>query len=219
MLESHIERAPRSNGAPRSEKRPRRTQKERSAETRALLLEVTVSCLAELGYVGTTSKVVAERAGLSRGAQLHHFGTKAQLVTTALQHLFDRRFEEFTRGFSEMREGTDPAEAAVELLWGIMSGPSGYAYLELVCAARTDPELRDAIIALNARLDEQVDVTFRKLFKGAPGSEEHFDIAWTALFALMEGLAFEKIVRKEDDRVDRVVSALKAFAPMLIRAS
>src|SRR5258706_14432846 len=67
--------------------RRRRTQAERRAGTRALLLEATVECLAERGYAGTTTTEVARRAGLSRGAQLHHFGTKTDLVTAAVEHL------------------------------------------------------------------------------------------------------------------------------------
>ncbi len=176
-----------------------------------------MNCLAELGYVGTTSKLVAERAGLSRGAQLHHFGTKAQLVTMALEYLFERRLEEFRAGFDGLPEGAEPAEAAVELLWSILSGPSGYAYLELVCASRTDAALREAIITLNARLDDQVDALFRELFAVTPGAEDHFDIAWTALFCLLEGLAFEKVVRKSDRRVDRVVTAVKRVLPLIVQ--
>lgn len=198
-------------------RRRRRSQKERSAETRAILLEVTVGCLAELGYVGTTSKLVAERAGLSRGAQLHHFGTKAQLVTMALGHLFERRLEEFREGFGALPKGADPVEAAVDLLWSIFQGPSGYAYLELAGAARTDPDLREAIVALNAEMDARVDALFRDLFAGSVGAEEHFDIAWTALFCLLEGLAIERVVRADDRRIDRVVAVLKQVLPAVLR--
>lgn len=198
-------------------RRARRTQKQRSAETRALLLDVTVECLAELGYAGTTSKVVAERAGLSRGAQLHHFGTKAQLVTEALEHLFDKRFEEFRAGVDSVRGHENPTGAAFELLWNIMSGPSGSAYLELVCAARTDPVLLDAVVELNARMDGRVDALVSEVFEEAPGNEGFFEIGWTAVLALMEGLAFERIVRRDDARVPQVIEVLKQYAPALLR--
>src|SRR5229473_7754051 len=86
---------------------PRRTQEERSASTRARLLDATISCLSELGYARTTTTEIAERAGVSRGAQLHHFPTKAELVTTAVEHLFEKRTEEFRRAFESLPESAD----------------------------------------------------------------------------------------------------------------
>lgn len=64
-----------------------RTQEERSAATRAALLDATVACLVDYGYASLTTTRVVERAGVSRGAQVHHFPTKAQLVTEAVRHL------------------------------------------------------------------------------------------------------------------------------------
>ncbi len=202
--------------APSPKPRQRRSQAERSAETRALLLDVTVECLAELGYAGTTSKIVAERAGLSRGAQLHHFGTKAQLVTGALEHLFQRRVQEFRRGLEQLPDDVDATGPALELLWSILSGPSGYAYLELVSAARTDPELRECIVRENAKIDAQVDELFAEIFVSKPGSEGFLEIGWTAIMGLMEGLALELVVRRDDARVDGVIQMLKQLAPTVM---
>src|SRR5205823_12845827 len=81
---------------------PRRAQAERRAETRGRLLDATLECLAELGYAGTTATEVVRRAGLSRGAQVHHFPTKAELVVAAVEHLFQRRHEEFRQAFADL---------------------------------------------------------------------------------------------------------------------
>lgn len=69
----------------------RSRQADRSAGTRQALLDATVMCLVEDGYVGTTGPAIADRAGLSRGAQLHHFGTRDQLVVAAVEHLAQMR--------------------------------------------------------------------------------------------------------------------------------
>jgi len=197
-------------------RRLRRTQGQRSAETRALLLDVTIECLAELGYSKTTAQIVADRAGVSRGAQLHHFGTMPQLVTAAMEHLFERRDREFRDAFTQMPEGASPIDYGIDLLWRILSGPTGYAYLELVSAARTDPDLKSAMVALTRRMDAGVDLTFRELFDSVPGGEGMFDLIWTGLFSLMEGLAIEKIVREDDVRVEQVLGALKQLARLAI---
>src|ERR1041385_1513309 len=99
----------------------RRTQEERSAATRARLLDATIACLSDLGYSRTTTTEIADRAGVSRGAQLHHFPTKAELVTTAVEHLFRRRDAEFRAAFRKLPEGTDRDRAAIDLLWSMVS--------------------------------------------------------------------------------------------------
>jgi AcrR family transcriptional regulator len=203
-------------GTPIRGRRRRRTQKERREETRALLLDVTVQCLAELGWAGTTTTVVAERAGLSRGAQLHHFGNKPELVVAAMEHLFERRVKEFRDAMTSLPPHTDVASAALDLLWKIFSGPTYYAYMELVVASRTDPEIRDVIVELNRRFDRAVDATFNEFFEQRPENAEVFDVAWTAILALLGGLAFERIVRPADPRIDEVVVLMKRFAPALL---
>ena len=47
---------------------------------RQRLLEACVECLVERGWSGTSTTLVSQRAGVSRGAQLHHFPTKNDLV-------------------------------------------------------------------------------------------------------------------------------------------
>ena len=62
-------------------------QEERTRAMRARLLEATIECLVERGWAGTSTTVVSQRAGVSRGAQLHHFPTKNALVLAAVEHL------------------------------------------------------------------------------------------------------------------------------------
>jgi AcrR family transcriptional regulator len=198
-------------------RRRRRTQKERSAETRGLLLEATVECLAELGYTGATSQVIAERAGVSRGAQLHHFGSKMTLVIQAMDYLFERRLADFREGYRDLPRDVDTVSATLDLLWSLVAGPSGYAYLELVMAARTDPDLRAAMRSLTKRMDHAVEATFAELFESTGQARDLFTVAWTGVFALMEGLAIERIVRPDDERLDEVLVLLKRMAPMAMR--
>ena len=195
---------------------PRRTQEERSASTRARLLDATIACLFELGYAGTTTTEIAERAGMSRGAQLHHFPTKAELVTTAVDYIFEKRTEEFRKAFATLPVGVDRTAAAVDLLWSMVSGPTFYAWLELVVAARTDPELRPTVEAIGKRFGENVDRTFRELFPGAAGSNAFLDLAPMFTFALLQGLALDKISGGEEVKIVTVLSLWKGLAAIAI---
>lgn len=65
---------------PGDQPRARRTQEERSASTQGRLIDAAIECLCDLGYADTTTGAVVERAGLSRGALLHHFRTREALM-------------------------------------------------------------------------------------------------------------------------------------------
>jgi AcrR family transcriptional regulator len=197
----------------------RRTQAERSATTRAQLLDATIECLFELGYVRTTTSEIAERAGLSRGAQLHHFPTKAELVTTAVEHLFARRHGEFVAAIARLPAGADRASAAIDLLWSMVSGPTFYAWLELAVAARTDPELKRSVGALTSHFIEVVQRTFPQLFPPPTEPNPFYDIAPTFVFALMDGLALHEIHAANPERRHQTLAALKGLARLALPPS
>ena len=198
--------------------RTRRTQAERRSSTRGRLLDATIDCLGDLGYARTTTPEIARRAGLSRGAQLHHFPTKAELVTSALEHLFERRHAEFLCAFAELPPGADRLAAAIDIVWEMVSGPTGSAWLELAVAARTDPELRERFRTTASRLVDTIEQTFRRLFV-APGKPNPFyETAPRFLFALLEGLALARMHVGDSERVTETLDVLKALAHTVMPA-
>nr|WP_297542443.1 TetR/AcrR family transcriptional regulator [Amycolatopsis sp.] len=119
-----------------------RTQEERSAAMRQRLLDATIDCLVEFGYAGTTTTRVADRAGVTRGAQVHHFPAKADLVTSAIRHLAAKRTEVAMAEIDRLKASADPVGDALQLMWEMHQGPVFSATVELWVASRTDPELR-----------------------------------------------------------------------------
>ena len=119
----------------------RRTQEQRSAQTRARLLDATIECLVRYGYNGTTTPRVAEMAGVTRGAQVHHFGSKNDLVIAALQHLAAKRTAAVVGNVADLTTARDPIGGLLDLLWEVHQGPMFIAAVELWVAGRTDPAL------------------------------------------------------------------------------
>jgi len=74
---------------PRPEVRPR-THAERSAETRAAILEAVSESVGTLGFKRTTSTEIARRAGVTWGAVQHHFGGKDGMLVAVLEDSFGR---------------------------------------------------------------------------------------------------------------------------------
>jgi AcrR family transcriptional regulator len=195
----------------------RRTQAERRATTRAQLLEATVDCLAELGYARTTTTEVAVRAGLSRGAQLHHFGTKAELVTAAVEHLHVRLLDEFRAAMGSLPAGADALEASIDLLWDLYSSPLTVAWMELSLAARTDPELRARMAELDRRFMAGAQAAFADVLP-AQAADPGFSVAPLFTLAILDGLALRRLVVRDDDEVTAVLGALKAVAQLMAPA-
>src|SRR5437763_10819626 len=187
----------------------RRTQAERRAETRGRLLDATLECLAELGYAGTTTTEVVRRAGLSRGAQVHHFPTKAELVVAAVEHLFQRRHEEFREAFADRERSLD---AAIDLLWEMFQGPTFDAWLELVVAGRTDAELRAEVVRVTNRFDEGTSQIFADLFPDIVPDELKPVVLGFAIH-LMNGSALSRMSGIEDT-ADASIEILKTLARM-----
>lgn len=195
----------------------RRTQAERSSATRALLLDATVESLIDLGYSATTTTAIAERAGVSRGAQLHHYPTRAALVVAAVEHLAQKIGSELSRDLDRLR-GSDQHRlvALVDVLWAHYESPLFEAWLELAIAARTDSELRRCLApverGVRAALERMVGDLFASATKTA--GTPHQLVALT--FHLLQGLAIERSVLTESPRTRkrreaRTIKAWKAI--------
>jgi AcrR family transcriptional regulator len=197
-------------------RRGRRTQEERSQATRALLLDATLASLEEVGYGRTSTVEVARRAGVSRGAHLHHFPTKAELVADAVRHLFARRHAEFLEAFRRLDRKTARLDAAIDLLWSMVRGPTFVVWLELVVAARTDPELARAVHALSREFQETVEETFRALFPGADDGNPFVEVAPHFAFSLLEGMALTGLATGVDGDAIGGVAALKRLARLVL---
>lgn len=185
------------------------TQAERTAATTEKLLDATVAVLIERGYRGTSLPEVCKRAGVSRGAQLHHYPTKEALVAAAIEHLLTRRVRELGDRFSRARSGVLDLGDAAAKLWSIYTGDTFYAWLELVVAARTEPELRKLLAAVDKRFASRAEQLVKTFL--LPHVEEEVEIAATArlILAMFDGLATHRILSRDDAGAKR---ALKVAA-------
>ena len=178
----------------KSNSRPRRTQEERSATTRAALLDATIDCLVEYGYSSLTTTRVVERAGVSRGAQVHHFPTKAQLVTEALRHLAVKRIQEFAQTMPELPASEEKRISRIlDLIWEQHMSPLFEAALELWVAARTDPELKAALVAVERDVSKAIAEAGPSLFPDMSAQADFHTDVQTAIAAI-RGMAMLKFV-------------------------
>ncbi|RKE23199.1 TetR/AcrR family transcriptional regulator [Streptomyces sp. TLI_171] len=135
----------RTPGAPAA----RTPQQDRSRATRRRLLEAAVECLAEVGWNGSTVLVVAERAGVTRGAAQHHFRTREDLFTAAVEHVAAERLAVVLADVAQLPPpGPARTQAVVEAIVRLYTGPLFRAALHLWVAAATEDPLRERIVSL-----------------------------------------------------------------------
>jgi AcrR family transcriptional regulator len=195
---------------------PDRRVQARSTATRQALLDAAIESLVERGYAATTTIETARRAGVSRGAQQHHFPTKALLVTAAVEHLLARRSAEFRAAFASVDPGADRLDAAVDLAWSMFQSPVFAAWIELWVAARTDPDLAAVMIDIDRRFTDETRAMFLELFPPAEGRDPALvDIGRDFAVALMTGVALQRLVPRGQRPAIEYLDALKQMFRML----
>ncbi|GAB3198700.1 TetR family transcriptional regulator [Nocardioides hungaricus] len=179
-------------------------QEERTRLMRARLLEATIDCLVERGFAGTSTTLVSERAGVSRGAQLHHFPTKNALVVAAVEHLTEKRGQELAAAAAKLPEGSRRARAVLGMLADHFTGAVFAAALELWVAARTDESLLAAVAPLEQRIGREthrLTVELLGVDESAPGNRELVQ----ATLDLVRGLGLANTVTDDARRRGRIL--------------
>jgi AcrR family transcriptional regulator len=191
-------------------------QEERSRSTRLRLLDATVACLVERGWSGTTTTLVAERAGVSRGAQLHHYPTKSALVVAAVEHLAERRAAELRAEAAALPRGRDRVGATVDLLAAVFAGPLYVAALEVWVAGRTDEALRAALLPVEARFGRDLHRLAVELL-GADESRPGVRESVQATLDLLRGLGVASLLTDDAARRARLLRVHKRQLAAVLR--
>jgi AcrR family transcriptional regulator len=192
-----------------------RTQQQRRDETRRALLDAAVESLIEVGFARTTTLEVQRRADVSRGALLHHFPSKAELLVAAVAHLAEMRARELKQLSSQLPEGRARTDAVLSLLWQCFSGTFFQVAMELRTAARTDPELRPVLASAEKVLRDGIIAQARTLFGRDVAEHPGLERALDMTLQLMIGSAMSAVLH-EDKRLDDLIDDWKALFPTVL---
>ncbi|MBR0899042.1 TetR/AcrR family transcriptional regulator [Bradyrhizobium tropiciagri] len=147
-----------SSAAPR-----RRTQAERREATRKLILDASVEVMVRMGPAGLRMEDVEREAGVSRGALLHHFRTKQDLVLATFEHVNDRSLER-----SQQRiKFAERARSVPAIIDAILADATEFFFgqgffIEFALAfGQAYPELRGTVRRLSRRSRFAVEETWQ----------------------------------------------------------
>jgi AcrR family transcriptional regulator len=184
----------------------RRSQAERSAGTRQLLLDAAIATLHEHGYAATTTILVAEKAGVSRGAMLHQFRTKADLMTFVVEAVFEEELERYEERLGGIADAQQRLIAYPEIVWEVLSRPSGVAVLEILQGSRSDAELARKLAPVQDRIEHEALARGGVAFR----TDERSAVAMMRLIVwAIRGLSIAKVLAPDPTHVSDSVKLLR----------
>jgi len=193
-------------------------QARKSRETRKAILEATIRCFVDYGYLNTTLSRIAEYARLSRGATSHHFESRQDVIFAAVAYLYEKRLIEFrnliaaaTKGFSHRADAAITRaglEQTVGALWKYSNLPSYKAHIELYVAARTNKELAAVMEPLERKYEAEIPKIIRNLFPVWEQMEEARELLSDLLLFTLKGMSTSYMYHHKTERLKNLLSHL-----------
>jgi AcrR family transcriptional regulator len=127
-------------------KRPRRSQGERSGEMRERLAKATFDIIAARGFSSLRTAAVAEQAGVSQGALLHHFETKDGLTLATVEYAFAQASALTEQIIADgLAKGVDPIDLMLRDFRTYFFNDDFWVSLDITINALKDPALKEGI--------------------------------------------------------------------------
>lgn len=198
---------------------PRRTNEERTRETRTRLLEATVACLHEFGYAATTGKLAIERAGLSRGAALHHFPSRVDLILETALYIVSAQ-NDFRTGLRRQHlTAQEQLLTTLDIVWESWNRPHAFALLEIMIGSRSDPELAERFPQIKRRIEATQRDTFWALASAAGVTDRRMVDTMVVLSgSVVRGLAIERMLSDDKALIHDAFELFKASRKTILLA-
>lgn len=197
-----------------------RTRQERTADSRALILDAAVACLVEYGYAGASTLAIQARAGVSRGRLLHHFPSRDELLVAAAQHLAKVRLAQTEQRAARQLAGEPygPAriDRCIELFWETFQEPHFWAAMELWTAARTNTALAHPLRREERRLRTAIQGVADRIWGPEVCAHPRYAQLRELLFTSMRGAALTYAFDDRSAAADPHLKLWKATAHRLL---
>ena len=187
-------------------------QAEKSALTRQAILEAAVRCFVEHGFANTTTAMIADEASVSRGAMMHHFPSRSAVMNAVVGYLHVRRLNEYRALMTDIDSPDQTLTRAeirlsVENAWKYVNLPSFIAYQELLGAARTDPELAEAVGEVERDFEREFLKTVRSVFPHWK-QVKSLQAAHDLVQFVMQGMGVARHSSNRKQRANRVIETV-----------
>ncbi len=196
----------------------RRTQEERSSEMKRRILDAAFEVLKERGYAGFTTAEVAKRAGVSRGAQVHHFPSKNDLVSAAVEHVFNMSLAYGLRLAQDARQSDDPIAALLSDATTFYFSDYFYVAVDMMLAAEKDPVFKEQTGQVVANYRQPVEDEWRKVMieQGFP-PDRAGDILWLTV-SILRGAGVRRLWLREPGQITTIMGVWRTIVSAYLAA-
>jgi AcrR family transcriptional regulator len=184
----------------------RRTQAERSEETQTRILKAAANLIRKRGYAHFRTAEVAKEAGLSRGAQLHHFPTKDSLVVATLEYVFEQAQVLSRRRAAAVNRPRDLIEAVIEDAREFFFSEHFMVAIDIVLSTSTNQSVRKQILDISRKARRPVEAAWAEALaaNGVPGQLASDIVALT--LSLVRGMALRTLWDNDPKWFDELFS-------------
>jgi len=184
---------------------PRRTQEDRTREAKERLLQATIDVMIRRGYNGLTTKEVAKTAGLSNGALMHHYASKAELVVAATTAIYDECIIRGQWNAKSPEAVNNPVEGFIADSLSVYFDWPFLVALEIIVLARTDPELQARITPVMMHYRQTTNALWFEVFKKAGYTPKQTKTILNISLNMCRGMAVNRTWQHDDDYYQTLV--------------
>ncbi len=190
-------------------KKTRTPQAQRTATMRHRLAKAAFEVIKDVGYANFRTSAVSKKAGVSQGAQLHHYPTKNDLTLAAMQYAYEQSNSIFTRNIAAFNADQDPIDAAMKDAEDFFMSDYFMVALDILMAGGKNKELREQQIELAVSSRSAVEQAWtQKLIELGWDAEAAEDILGLS-FCLVRGYVIKMLISDNPKQYQRMVTRWK----------
>lgn len=179
------------------QKKVRTPQVQRTAEMKARLSQAAFEVICEVGYASFRTSAVSKKAGVSQGAQLHHFPTKNDLAVAAMEYAYSLAYQAFEQNIAAYRDGDDLIDAIVKDAESFYFSDSFMVALDILMAGGKDASLRSSLVKLAQENRFETEKVWAKKLKNAGYSADDAREVTAGTYNLVRGYAIRKLISED----------------------
>jgi AcrR family transcriptional regulator len=178
---------------------------------RQRLLDAATVVLRRNGYAGLRTEEVSRVAGVSRGAQLHHFPTKENLVLATTEYIFKASTDRGLRRATAALASRDPIEEIIRDGMDFFFSDDFFVLLDLVLMGEKNGKIRDHIYSVARTHRPAVEEAWLTVLQKSGMERQRAEtVVWLTL-SVVRGLAIRSLWQPDPKLFRRLLDEWKAL--------
>jgi AcrR family transcriptional regulator len=178
---------------------------------RQRLLEAATAVLRRNGYAGLRTEQVSRVAGVSRGAQQHHFPTKESLVLSTTEYIFKASTDRGLGRATAALGSSDPIEEIIQDGMDFFFSDDFFVLLDLVLMGDKNRKIREHIYSVARTHRPAVEEAWLTVLQRSGMEHERAETVLWLTLSVVRGLAIRSLWQPDPKLFRRLLDEWKAL--------